>query len=311
METQYLRSNLGDGTIPPQATVDDQMRALTRAFRETEAKYKVEAEETAKDLLRLTGELNKRDKAYRQLKQFCEEQEVLKDTMKAQQQAELQRNHERRVDALKLVETSEHEKVKVVDELERIKVINGTIKDEARNAQVRHTAELDESNASFERQTVVLTECQTEVGRLDAECKQLTLQYNENNVVMQTLTAENEACENARLAAVSVCKKHRPRSGLRVSLCPLLGLWGGFFNLSCSPWSCFFLLLLRVQVAELRTSELCREQEAEAHQKRLADLTQQTEEILSLKAQLKTSNSNAEYMEQRGKRCSRGGGGGG
>jgi chromosome segregation ATPase len=235
------------------------MRALTRAFRETEAKYKVEAEETAKDLLRLTGELNKRDKAYRQLKQFCEEQEVLKDTMKAQQQAELQRNHERRVNALKLVETTEHEKVKVVDELERIKVINGTIKDEARDAQVRHTAELDESNASFERQTVVLNECQTEVGRLDAECKQLTLQYNENNVVMQTLTAENEACENARLAAV----------------------------------------------AELRTSELCREQEAEAHQKRLADLTQQTEEILSLKAQLKTSNSNAEYMEQRADRLER------
>ena len=107
METQYLRSNLGDGTIPPQATVDDQMRALTRAFRETEAKYKVEAEETAKDLLRLTGELNKRDKAYTQLKQFCEEQEVLKDTMKAQQQAELQRGHERRVEALKLVDTTQ------------------------------------------------------------------------------------------------------------------------------------------------------------------------------------------------------------
>ena len=298
METQYLRSNLGDGTIPPQATVDDQMRALTRAFRETEAKYKVEAEETAKDLLRLTGELNKRDKAYRQLKQFCEEQEVLKDTMKAQQQAELQRNHERRVNALKLVETTEHEKVKVVDELERIKVINGTIKDEARDAQVRHTAELDESNASFERQTVVLNECQTEVGRLDAECKQLTLQYNENNVVMQTLTAENEACENARLAAVSVCKNLCPRSGLHFFLCPLLCLWGVFLTFRGLLGSFFFL---REQVAELRTSELCREQEAGAHQKRLADLTQQTEEILSLKAQLKTSNSNAEYMEQRGK----------
>ena len=41
METTYLRSNLGDGTVPPQATVDDQMRALTRAFRETERDIRV------------------------------------------------------------------------------------------------------------------------------------------------------------------------------------------------------------------------------------------------------------------------------
>ena len=61
METTYLRSNLGDGTVPPQATVDDQMRALTRAFRETEERYKIEAEETAKDLLRLQAELAKRE----------------------------------------------------------------------------------------------------------------------------------------------------------------------------------------------------------------------------------------------------------
>jgi chromosome segregation ATPase len=254
METQYLRSNLGDGTIPPQATVDDQMRALTRAFRETEAKYKLEAEETAKDLLRLTGELNKRDRAYTQLKQFCDDQEVLKDTMKAQQQAELQRSHERRVEAMKLVETTENEKNKVLEELENIKATNNSITDSARDDLVRHKAEMEESQASFDRQKNVLNDCQLEVGKLESECKKMANSLEENNKIMESLKVENDQFESERLAAV----------------------------------------------AELRASELCREQEAAAHQKRLDDIKAQAEEIESLKAQLKTSNSNAIYMEQRG-----------
>lgn len=137
METTYLRSNLGDGTIPPQATVDDQMRALTRAFRETEAKYKVEAEETAKDLLRLTAELAKRDKAFGQLKQYCDEQQVLMETAKAQQAAELQRGHERRVAALKLVDTTQAEGDEARAEAARLAAANATLKDDARDAAVR------------------------------------------------------------------------------------------------------------------------------------------------------------------------------
>ena len=259
METQYLRSNLGDGTMPPQATVDDQMRALTRAFRETEAKYKVEAEETAKDLLRLTGELAKREKGYMQLKQHCEEQEVLKDTMKAQQAAELQRGHERRVEALKLVDTIRVERDETREELEQFKVNNASMKDASRDAEVRFEADMEEATTSHQQIMVVLEESQKEVGRLEAEMK--TMQGRAAEIKTQTEDArrELEAAEAGRLAAV----------------------------------------------AELRTSELCRQQEAQAHQKRLSDLAQQAEEIESLKAQLNTSNSQAEYLQQRADRLER------
>ena len=253
METQYLRSNLGDGTLPPAATVDDQMRGLTRAFRETEAKYKVEAEETAKDLLRLTGELNKRDKAFMQLKQHCEEQDVLKDTMKAQQAAELQRGHERRVEALKLVDSTQHDLNEMTTELEKIKVINATLKDESRDTKVRCDADLDQSNKDRNQVTVVLKECQKEVGRLEAAMKTMQEQMKEYATKSETFQTELDVAETSRLKAV----------------------------------------------AELRTSELCRQQETESHQKRLNDLSMQSEEIESLNGQLKTSNSNSEYLTQR------------
>ena len=259
METQYLRSNLGDGTLPPAATVDDQMRGLTRAFRETEAKYKVESEETAKDLLRLTGELNKRDKAFMQLKQHCEEQDVLKDTMKAQQAAELQRGHERRVEALKLVDSTQHDLNEMTTELEKIKVINATLKDESRDTKVRCDADLDQSNKDRNQVTVVLKECQKEVGRLEAAMKTMQEQMKEYATKSETFQTELDVAETSRLKAV----------------------------------------------AELRTSELCRQQETESHQKRLNDLSMQSEEIESLNGQLKTSNSNSEYLTQRADRLER------
>jgi len=259
METQYLRSNLGDGTIPPQATVDDQMRALTRAFRETEAKYKVEAEETAKDLLRLTGELAKREKAHAMLKQHCEEQEVLKDTLKAQQAAELQRGHERRVDALKLVDTTNIDLKETREELERMKLANVTMRDESRDGRVRADEALSELRSEKERVMQVLEECQREVGELEAEMK--TIQNKSEEYQQETINAkeELEGAEAARLAAVT----------------------------------------------ELRTSEMCREQENESHQRREADMTRQAEEIESLKAQLKTANSTSDYQQQRADRLER------
>ena len=259
METQYLRSNLGDGTIPPQATVDDQLRALTRAFRETEAKYKVEAEETAKDLLRLTGELAKREKAHIMLKQHCEEQEVLKDTLKAQQAAELQRGHERRVDALKLVDTTNIDLKETREELERMKLANVTMRDESRDGRVRADEALSELRSEKERVMQVLEECQREVGELEAEMK--TIQNKSEEYQQETINAkeELEGAEAARLAAVT----------------------------------------------ELRTSEMCREQENESHQRREADMTRQAEEIESLKAQLKTANSTSDYQQQRADRLER------
>ena len=254
-----MRSNLGDGTIPPQATVDDQLRALTRAFRETEAKYKVEAEETAKDLLRLTGELAKREKAHIMLKQHCEEQEVLKDTLKAQQAAELQRGHERRVDALKLVDTTNIDLKETREELERMKLANVTMRDESRDGRVRADEALSELRSEKERVMQVLEECQREVGELEAEMK--TIQNKSEEYQQETINAkeELEGAEAARLAAVT----------------------------------------------ELRTSEMCREQENESHQRREADMTRQAEEIESLKAQLKTANSTSDYQQQRADRLER------
>ncbi len=256
METTYLRSNLGDGTIPPQATVDDQMRALTRAFRETEAKYKVEAEETAKDLLRLTAELAKRDKAFGQLKQYCDEQQVLMETAKAQQAAELQRGHERRVAALKLVDTTQAEGDEARAEAARLAAANATLKDDARDAAVRMEAALAEANTRREEVSVVLDRCQAEVGRLEAEGKRMSA---------QATAATAAAAEAAEAAAAA--------EAARV-----------------------------VAVAELRTAELCRDEERAAHERRLADLADQAQQIETLQAQLKTAENNAGYMTQRAER---------
>ena len=193
------------------------------------------------------------------LKQHCEEQEVLKDTLKAQQAAELQRGHERRVDALKLVDTTNIDLKETREELERMKLANVTMRDESRDGRVRADEALSELRSEKERVMQVLEECQREVGELEAEMK--TIQNKSEEYQQETINAkeELEGAEAARLAAVT----------------------------------------------ELRTSEMCREQENESHQRREADMTRQAEEIESLKAQLKTANSTSDYQQQRADRLER------
>ena len=207
METTYLRSNLGDGTIPPQATVDDQMRALTRAFRETEERYKVEAEETAKDLLRLQAELAKRDKAFRQLKQYCEEQQALMETAKAQQAAELQRGHERKIDAMKLADTRKAEADEARRQVDELTHQLTSTKDEARDAAVRAAEALGECQQRFKEQGAVLKAAQEEVGRLAASNTSLKAQAAEDQAKIQAAKEELASCG----AALSCCGRLEER----------------------------------------------------------------------------------------------------
>ena len=256
METTYLRSNLGDGTVPPQATVDDQMRALTRAFRETEERYKIEAEETAKDLLRLQAELAKRDKAFRQLKQYCEEQQVLMETAKAQQAAELQRGHERKIDALKLANTRKAEGDEARRQVTELNDQLVATQDEARDAGVRAAAALAECQERHVEQGVVLKAAQEEVGRLTASNTALNARATEDSANLQTAQDVLASSEAARLGAV----------------------------------------------ADLRNAQLAAAQAQAAHEARLSDMEDQTEQIETLTAQLKTSEKNAAYMQERAER---------
>ena len=189
--------------MPPQATVDDQMRALTRAFRETEERYKVEAEETAKDLLRLQAELAKRDKAFRKLKQYSEEQQVLMETEKAQQAAEVQRGHEQRVAALKLAEVRKAEVDEAREKVQELTIELVSTKDEARDTGVRADAALAEAKQKIEDQGQVLQQCQEEVGRLTAENVSLATRSKEAGAKLQVISDELAAAEAARLAAVA------------------------------------------------------------------------------------------------------------
>ena len=256
METTYLRSNLGDGTVPPQATVDDQMRALTRAFPETEERYKIEAEETAKDLLRLQAELAKRDKAFRQLKQYCEEQQVLMETAKAQQAAELQRGHERKIDALKLANTRKAEGDEARRQVTELNDQLVATQDEARDAGVRAAAALAECQERHVEQGVVLKAAQEEVGRLTASNTALNARATEDSANLQTAQDVLASSEAARLGAV----------------------------------------------ADLRNAQLAAAQAQAAHEARLSDMEDQTEQIETLTAQLKTSEKNAAYMQERAER---------
>ena len=90
-----------------------------------------------------------------------------------------------------------------MEELEKVKIQNATMKDDTRDAQVRHQAELDESTAGRKRMHIVLTECQQEVGRLEAAMKTTTTHKHDTDEQMVALSAQVEECESERLSAVA------------------------------------------------------------------------------------------------------------
>eukprot|EP00949_MAST-11_sp_MAST-11-sp1_P000934 g934.t1 len=203
METQYLRSQQDGSVAPPQATVDDQIRALNRSFREVEQKYRAESEESSKMLVRIQAELAKRNRAYEQLKQYSQEAQATLEAAKARQAAELQTSLEARITESKRAKRAEDALAVAEAEMERQR---NTIKDaeEARREnQVRVDSELDDRDKKIALLELELQKCQDAAGVISSEKARLESRTEEMNAEMEDLKARLEEAVGLRDEAIA------------------------------------------------------------------------------------------------------------